>query len=125
MPDKKDTIAFSLKLVLWSARTLSMLLFLFWGAFFIEHLQFFWSEQQQPPFWVYLVTGFHLLLLISYVISFWKYLLGSILMVISGLVFFIMTSGKMFLPFYLISIVPAGFYLYYWKNIKQTTNVTE
>ena len=121
MTEQKNSISFSLKLILWSARTLSLLLFLFWGAFFVEHLQFFWNGPGQPPIIVYFITTFHLLLLLSYMVAAWKHFFGSILMVVTGLVFFVLTSGKMFLPFYLISIVPASFYLYYWKNTKDNT----
>jgi hypothetical protein len=118
MPVKKNNIAFSLKLVLWSAQTLSLLLFLFWGAFFIEHLQFFTNVNDKPAFIVYLITVFHFMLLVSYIFAMWKHFAGSVMMIIFALAFFVFTAGQMFLPFFLISAIPAGFYLYYWQNTK-------
>jgi hypothetical protein len=125
MPDKKDTITFSLILVLWIARGLSLLLFLLWGAFFIEHLQFFSNYDATPPFTVYLTTSFHFLLLASYIFAMWKHFWGSIMMITSALLFFILTSGVMFLPFFLFSVIPAGFYIYHWKNTRAIKNSSE
>jgi hypothetical protein len=119
---KSDKLAFSLKLVLWSARTLSLLLFLFWGAFFIEHLQYFTNAGEKPPFIVYLITSFHFLLLASYIFSMWKHLAGSLLIIVFALAFFVMSSGKMFLPFFMFSVIPSGFYIYYWKNTPAIKN---
>lgn len=115
MNDKVKKIAFYMKMILWSARLLGGLLFLLWGAFFLEHLEYFRNPMTPPPPYVYFVAGVHLILLMSYLLAMWKYLAGSILMIVSSLLFFVLTAGSMFLPFFIISSIPAFFYLYYWR----------
>jgi hypothetical protein len=122
---KKNNILLPLKLILWSGRALSLLFFLIWGAFFIEHIEFFINGSMHLPFFVYLFTMIHLLLLVSYLISLWKHFVGSIMIIITALIFFSLTAGKMFILFFLVSSTPAMFYLYYWKRSKSIIKTSQ
>lgn len=52
------------------AKAMSIVLFLFWGSFFIEHVSWFASVPSKvPPLTVWLLTLLHFLLLVSYIIS--------------------------------------------------------
>jgi hypothetical protein len=115
MIEKGKEKEFYLKLILWTARVLSALLFIFWGAFFIEHLEYFKNPAASPPPFVYFAMICHFILLASYIFVVWKQLAGSILILVSSGLFFAITAGRNFLPFFIISAVPSFFYLYHWK----------
>ena len=51
----------------WSGRAVALLLFLFWGAFFLEHL-FGWflrADHRYPPAWVWIAQGLHFTMLVG------------------------------------------------------------
>ena len=92
------------------ARVLAILLFLFWGAFFLEHLSewFIKPFPQTPPPTVWLRQALHLTLLIALLISLKWHLFGSILIIISAALFF---PAKGALPWLFVIIAPALVFL--------------
>ncbi len=95
------------------ANTCCLLLFILWGAFFIEHLSWFGSEPT-PPTEVWLLQLVHLLMLIGLLVALkWKKI-GSGMIIGSALIFFSQTAGQYFLPFFLVTIIPAVLFLISW-----------
>jgi|WetSurMetagenome_2_1015567.scaffolds.fasta_scaffold24827_2 hypothetical protein len=102
-----------------TARVFATLSLLFWGSFFIEHLSWFFKSTGAPPLEVYVISIFHLTLLIGYVI-FWKWeLVGSILILVSSTIFFSQTAGNNFIMFWIISIVPALIFIFMFLYSKK------
>jgi len=107
------------------------MLFLLWGAFFVEHLKEWFSDSGHlPPWSVFSIQLFHLLLLIGYVASLKWRVAGSILVILSALLFFGSIGARAVLTFFAVSIIPAVLFLliyYYEKKIRfsppeETTN---
>ena len=94
----------------WAARIFSVLLFLLWGAFFIEHLSWF-RGQESPPLWVWFLQAVHLVLLLSFLAALRWEVLGCCSSIISALIFFAQVADRNFLPFFGVSIVPALLFL--------------
>ncbi len=91
-----------------SARVLSVCLFLLWGAFFVEHLEWFSAEQPNtPPIHVWFAQGAHLLLLIGYIVLLRFELAGSVLVVINAVLFFGYAAGTNAIPFVIVSTFPV------------------
>lgn len=111
----------------WSARSTSIVLFLFWGAFFVEHLPWFFNPTARPPAWVWTLQALHMLLLIGFIISLkWK-LAGSLLVVVCALIFTSQAAGKGFLPLFSISIIPAALNLVCWwieRNLNTAVSIS-
>jgi len=103
----------------WVARLLGAGLFLFWGAFFVEHLAWFTDPGRWPPPWVFLVQGLHLLLLVGLLLAWKRELLGGALILAAAVPFFWITAGRNFALFTLATSVPAALWLYcgwhHWK----------
>jgi hypothetical protein len=101
----------------WTARILALALFLFWGAFFLEHLQewFIHPAKGLPPVWVWLGMLAHLGILVG-MLALWRWeVAGSLLAVAGSVVFFggLAIREKLaghgystFLVFLAITIVP-------------------
>lgn len=99
------------------ARLDSLLLLLFWGAFFVEHLSWFVQPEAKPPLRIWLIQGAHLGLLLSYLIGLRWERTGSLLIIASSLLFFIPVAGPQMAYFILISVMPAGLYLFsHWME---------
>lgn len=98
----------------WIARGLCLLLFLLWGAFFIEHLEWFSNAAQKPPLSVWLLQGMHLLLLVGLLVSLRWEAVGSALVFLSGALFFSQTAGLKTLPLVGLTIVPALLFAFCW-----------
>ena len=82
--------ALTMSIVCWTGRVLALGLFLFWGAFFVEHLQqwFLHPVKGFPPVWVWLGQLAHLAILIG-LIGLWRWpVTGSILTILGSLSFF-------------------------------------
>ena len=92
----------------WTGRLLAVGLFLLWGAFFLEHFQWFiHPERGWPPARVWLLQGVHLIMLIGLLALLrWK-LLGSALTVLGALAFFWFVAGNRFTAFFAVTILPA------------------
>ncbi|MDP3684479.1 MAG: hypothetical protein Q8S01_11150 [Ignavibacteria bacterium] len=106
-------MALFIKLFSWFGRITAMLLFLLWGAFFVEHLtEWFKDAGHLPPWSVFLIQFFHLLMLVGYIAVFkWK-ILGSALIILGAFIFFASLGAKAMLAFFAISIIPAVIFLF-------------
>jgi hypothetical protein len=95
-------------LLYWSARVLAVLVFLFWGAFFLENLLWFLKPAAEwPPTRVWLLQLAHLAMLIGLLVLFRWELLGSALTIVAALVFFASVAGSRFPLLLGITILPA------------------
>lgn len=100
-----------------AARILSILLFLLWGAFFIEHLSWFSTESlNTPPFRIWLAQASHLLLLVGYLVSLRWERSGSALVVVNAVLFFSYAAGTSAAPFIIVSLFPVMLYAYCWMG---------
>lgn len=108
------------------ARMLSIALFIFWGAFFAEHLSWFgFTLKHIPPLTVWLLSALHGVLLLSYLISLKWEQTGSILMTVSAVIFFSSSAGYNAIPFIIVSILPALLYGYCHIREKRATGVSK
>jgi hypothetical protein len=108
----------ALLMVCWTARILVLGMFMFWGAFFLEHVKewFMHPLQELPPIWVWLAQLCHLAILVG-LAALWRWPIGgSLVTIIASLVFFggvaisAGTAGHRYLPlvaFFAITIIPA------------------
>jgi hypothetical protein len=78
----------------WTGRVLNGLLFLLWGAFFLEHLGWFSNPAQWPPAHVFLLQMAHLALLLGLLATFRWDLAGSLAVILSALAFFPFAAGR-------------------------------
>jgi hypothetical protein len=100
-----------------AARVLSVVLFILWGTFFVEHLSWFGSvPSQNPPLRVWLLSFLHLTLLIGYVLSLKWEKTGSALFTMSAVFFFSFAAGVNAIPFIIVSAFPALLFAYCWMN---------
>jgi len=111
-----------IKVLLWIGRITAALLFVLWGAFFVEHLtEWFKDSGHLPPWSVFLIQFFHLVMLIGYIAAFkWK-VVGSGIIILGALCFFGAIGAKAMLTFFTISIFPAVIFLfvyYFEKKIR-------
>jgi hypothetical protein len=104
-----------IQLLRWTARITSLFGLFIWGAFFVEHLTWFFQPQTDPPtMWVWLGQGMHLVLLAGYLLAWWRERTGSLLILVGAVGFFMLTGGENMLLFILVSILPALLYLGGW-----------
>jgi hypothetical protein len=107
---KMKTTLTPLRLLRVSAYLMSILLFLLWGFVFYSHIYWFFPPEPVPPPLVWIGQGLHLLLLISYILSFWKTKAASILMISSAFIYFFLVVGSGgAIAYFLLSILPAVF----------------
>jgi hypothetical protein len=106
--------------VRWIARLLGVCLLLFWGAFFVEHLEWFTHPGQWPPAKVIVLQFVHLVMLVGLVVG-WKWeLIGSIVVIASAVTFFSQAARANFLLFTSITSLPALLWTYcYWRTHTQ------
>jgi hypothetical protein len=96
----------------WVARIWAAALALLWGAFFLEHLEWFADPQHFPPPWVFLLVALHFLMLVGLLVG-WKWeLAGAIVALAASVPFFAATAGRNFLWFALVTAVPSALWLY-------------
>jgi hypothetical protein len=117
--------ALSMSIVCWTGRVLALGLFLFWGAFFVEHLQqwFLHPVDRFPSVWVWIGQLAHLAIVIG-LMGLCRWLVtGSILTILGALSFFgglavtEAIAGKpyqLFLAFLAVTIIPALLTLACW-----------
>src|SRR5262245_8030435 len=92
----------------WSGRLLAVGLVAFWGAFFVEHLEWFVHPGQGlPPVRVWLLQLVHLVLLAGLLMLIRWEIPGSILTVAAALVFFAAAAGPRFPLFFGVTILPV------------------
>jgi hypothetical protein len=100
----------------WSGRILAALLFLFWGAFFVEHTieWFVRPYPQTPPAFVWLGQGLHLLMLVG-LVALWRWeLAGSLLVIASAFAFFVDKAGANFPLFFGVTALSGLLVLCAW-----------
>ena len=76
--------------VLWLARVSALLLFLFWGAFFVEHLHewFLRADNTYPPLKLWIGQSLHLIMLLGLGTTLFKPGWGAIITVLGTASFF-------------------------------------
>lgn len=108
-------------LVRWLARGLAVCLLLFWGAFFLEHLQewFIAPFPDHPPLKVCLTVALHALLLIGLALMLRWDLTGSVMVLAAGGAFFFAVAGKSAPLFFGVTALPALLSLGCWWHRRQ------
>ncbi len=100
----------------WGGRLTALLLFLFWGAFFIEHLSewFLRGGGQCPPPRVWVGQALHLWVLAGLALMLKWDRLGAAVTVVSTAAFFLWIGyrGPLTLP--LVNLIPVAFFTVYW-----------
>jgi len=108
----------------WVARILGIILFLVWGAFFVEHLAWFSRYPDIPPARIVFQQCMHLALLVGYVLAFRWELTGSMVIIGSAAVFFGMIGTTGALTLFLVSVAPGALFLFtWWKSREQRPDV--
>lgn len=102
----------------WIARIAGLALLFLWGAFFVEHLREFITLPTFPPPSVWFIQSIHLAFLLGYLIALKWEVTGSFIIIIGSAIFFAVTAGGNFVPFFLITIIPALIYLFCWWQSK-------
>ena len=105
-----------------AARVLSGMLFILWGSFFIDHLEWFFTSpsEQSPPMFVWVMQSFHLLLLVGYGISLKWEKVGSAIVVVSAVIFFTSVAKTNAIPFVIVSCFPVLLFMYCWMKEKNS-----
>jgi hypothetical protein len=100
----------------WAGRVAALLLFLFWGAFFIEHLSewFLRGGGQYPPPRVWAGQALHFCVLAGLALMLKWDRLGAAVTVVSTAAFFLWIGyrGPLTLP--LVNLVPVALFAVYW-----------
>lgn len=98
--------------VSWSGRILAIGLFAVWGAFFVDHLEWFMHPAKGlPPAWVWLVQLVHFALLAGLLALIRWEVAGSMLTFAAALVFFAAAAGGNFPLFFGVTVLPAALVL--------------
>jgi hypothetical protein len=93
--------------LLWLSRILTVLFFLFWGAFFVEHLIEWFAHplSNPPPFHVWVGQALHFLMLAGLAVALRWERIGGLVVAVAGLLFLI-RAGANFPVFYAITLLP-------------------
>ena len=102
----------------WSGRLTALLLFLFWGAFFVEHLSewFLRAGGRFPTAWVWVQQLFHFAMLVGLGMMVKWDKLGSAVMLAGTVAFFAGIGVGEFPWIALINLVPVGCFGVYWLS---------
>ena len=109
-----DTIHANIKIARWIGRALSAILFLLMGAFFLDHLGLLLGLEEGNLNYLLRIQILHFALLTGYILILKWERLGSIVIVLSALLFFYFTVGTSFWLFVFICISPVFFFGYSW-----------
>ena len=100
----------------WGGRLTALLLGLFWGAFFVEHLSgwFLRGGGQYPPLRVWAGQALHFCVLAGLALMLKWDRLGTVVTVVSTAAFFLWIGyrGPLTLP--LANLIPIAFFTAYW-----------
>jgi len=97
----------------WIARGTGTALFLLWGGFFLEHLEWLGNPGKLPPASVYFSCFAHMVMQIGFIAAFFNGLAAGIAIIAGGFVLF-SRAGAMFPLFFIITSAPGVFFLYEW-----------
>lgn len=105
-----------------TARVFSIVLFMLWGSFFVEHLSWFVTESMNtPPIRIWVIQAGHFLLLVGYLVSLKWERIGSVLIILNAIFFFSYAAGKNAVPFIIVSAFPVMLYSYCWVKQRHWT----
>jgi hypothetical protein len=95
--------------LLWLGRILTILVFLLWGAFFVEHLIEWFAHplSNPPPFQVWVGQALHLLMLAGLAVALRWERIGGVVVAVAGLLFLV-RAGANFPLFYAITMSPIA-----------------
>jgi len=99
----------------WSARVLGLVVFLFWGAFFLEHLEWFRDSSQLPPARVFLNMFYHLAMLLGFLAALKWELAGGLVMIAASGLFFIGLGVPHCYLFWATYAIPALLFIADWR----------
>lgn len=85
------------------AIVLNIALFVFWGAFFFEHLSSFFGSGESLPPEVWFIQLYHFLFLAGLLLAIKWNFPGALLTLVSAFFFFLQAAGQNFLIFFLLS----------------------
>lgn len=108
----------------WGGRLIALLLLVFWGAFFVDHLSewFLQGGGRYPPRRVWIQQFFHLAMLVGFGLMLKWDRLGSVVVLASGTAFFggILLQDSRFeyriVLFALASFLPVACFAVYWLS---------
>src|SRR5208283_4002203 len=101
----------------WTGRALSLLLLVFWGLFFVEHMKewFLRPHGPYPPAWVWRQQAFHFLMLVALGVALRWDKLGALLLVLTTAGFFgLMPRWNGFPWIAFLNLAPVVFFAVYW-----------
>jgi hypothetical protein len=100
----------------WGGRLTALLLFLFWGAFFIEHLSewFLRGGGRYPPSRVWAGQGLHFCVLAGLALMLKWDRLGAVVTAVSTAAFFLWIGYRGALTLPLVNLVPVALFTVYW-----------
>jgi hypothetical protein len=100
----------------WAGRVTALLVFLFWGAFFIEHLSewFLRGDGRYPPPRVWAGQGLHFCVLAGLAMMLKWDRLGAVVTVVSTAAFFLWIGYRGALTLPLINLIPIALFSVYW-----------
>ena len=111
------TIELSACVSRWLGRGLALLLFLFWGAFFVEHLAEWFSHPQAapPPLRAWVAQGLHLVMLIGLALMLRRDRLGAVVTALGTAAFFAAIGYHGFPYIALINLLPIACFVVAWS----------
>lgn len=100
-----------------TGKIFSLLLFVLWGTFFIEHLSWFYVEvNNRPTVQIWFAQVFHLFLLTGYLISLKWEKIGSGFIIVNSVLFFGFAAGVNSIPFVIVSSFPVMMFAFCWMK---------
>jgi hypothetical protein len=108
---------------LWFGRVTAGLLFLFWGAFFVEHTAewFLRGDGKLPPAWVAAQHGFHFLMLVGLAAMLKWERAGAVILTVGTLAFFGGIGVRQFPWIALLNLIPLLGFGAYWLAGRATS----
>ncbi len=109
------------KASLWFGRVTAVVLFLFWGAFFVEHTAewFLRGDGQLPPAWVAVQHGFHFLMLVGLAAMLKWDKLGAVVLTVATFAFFGFIGLRGFPWIALLNLIPLLGFGVYWMSMRR------
>lgn len=100
----------------WGGRTTAVLLFLFWGSFFVEHLSewFLRTGGNYPPAWVWDQMFVHFAMIVGLALMLKWDRLGSLVLVIATVGFFSGIGLHSFPYIALVNLIPMALFSLRW-----------